>query len=465
MIREPMGRLLLDEGFISTGQLQDALDRQRQTGERLGGILVRMGAISESTLLHFLSQQYGVPTLDITPQQVDPALAQLIPRDQELAKLVVPVQRVGTRVTLAMADPSQVSFLDELTFQTGHHMIPVVATVSEIMSRIQGLYGLNADASSPEPSIPLHPSNEGYVNGLKEPQAFIDFQEDGRSSKPSHPFLNPEDLSSLLEEASTSLSVTESASVGEPIGQDQAPIVRLVDKLISPAVALEVSDIHIEPLEESVRVRYRLDGVLQTVMTYPLKLRNAVISRLKILSNLDIAERRLPQDGRMTYHDVNIRKIDIRVSVLPCFQGEKVVLRLLDRSSLVLDLSKLGFEEPDLAIFLAALEKPNGMILVTGPTGSGKTTTLYAALQHLSTPGVNIVTAEDPVEYHFTGMNQVPVRDDIDLTYPAILRAFLRQDPDIFMVGEIRDVETAQIAVRAALTGHRVLSRSIPMMR
>ena len=210
------------------------------------------------------------------------------------------------------------------------------------------------------------------MNGSKEPQAFIDFQEDGRSSKPSHPFLNPEDLSSLLEEASTSLSVTESASVGEPIGQDQAPIVRLVDKLISPAVALEVSDIHIEPLEESVRVRYRLDGVLQTVMTYPLKLRNAVISRLKILSNLDIAERRLPQDGRMTYHDVNRGKIDIRVSVLPCFQGEKVVLRLLDRSSLVLDLTKLGFEEPDLAIFLAALEKPNGMILARDPLVAGK---------------------------------------------------------------------------------------------
>ena len=459
MIRQRMGRLLLDAGCISEAQLQKALLRQQSTQGRLGTILVQQGALSEHTLLTFLGQQYGLPVLQDLPEAVDPSLAKLVPFDWSKQHAMVPIKQVGKRVTVAMVDPANVNILDELRFRTGCRIVPIIARESQIHQRIQQLYQ-TSDLMQDIPTIPspTHDSGNGSVKS-SEPEFSIGRgknrlgQEWGLSA-----LFNQEDIGALLERASSSVEETHSTNEGEPLPNVDAPIVDLVNKLLTGAVEVGASDIHLEPDEGSVRVRYRLDGVLHPVMTYPLRLRNAVISRLKILAKLDITERRLPQDGRLTFPQGPGRSLDVRLSILPCLHGEKAVLRLLNTSGLSLDLARLGLEKTELAKFLEAIEQPDGMILVTGPTGSGKTTTLYSALQVLNIPDVNIVTAEDPVEYHFTGVTQVQIREEIGLGFAKVLRSFLRQDPDIMMVGEIRDGETAQIAVKAALTGHRVLS-------
>jgi len=455
MVREQLGKLLLEAGCITSAQLQAALALHHDTQARLGTILVEQGAISQRTLLTFLGQQYGLPVLHDLPPSPDPSLTQLVPGDLAKQHEVVPIKKIGNRLTVAMVNPANVRLLDDLRFRTNCSIIPMVAGEADVLNRIHVLYGEASNGhqgrgeSCQLPTVRRFPQ-EMSPNGDGSHQA-SDGSETGM-------LLNQANMNSLLERASSSLLDSPSSQHGDVFVKDDSPIVDLVNTIVTSAAQAGASDIHFEPFESSVRVRFRMDGVLQTQMTYPVRLRNAVISRLKILAKLDITERRLPQDGRLTMAFDQQPSLDVRLSLMPSLHGEKVVLRLLNRSGLTLDLTALGFEERDLATFLGALEQPDGMILVTGPTGSGKTTTLYSALQVLNTPDVNIVTAEDPVEYHFTGITQVPIKEEIGLTFATVLRSFLRQDPDIMMVGEIRDWETAQIAVKAALTGHRVLS-------
>ncbi|MFB3114722.1 MAG: GspE/PulE family protein [Nitrospirales bacterium] len=454
MVRERMGKLLLEAGCISEAQLHAALQVQQDTKARLGAILVEQGAISEHTLLTFLGQQYGLPVLHDPPDSPDPGLTQFVSFEWAQQQGIVPIKKIGNRLTVAMVNPADVRLLDELRFRTNCSIIPMVAREADVCNRIQLLYGKSSKKSLPSDSPVVsrsgdrfsHPGNGAGDNRLHD------------ETSENDSLLNQANMTALLERASSSLLDAQPTSHGEVFVKDDSPIVDLVTTIVANAAQVGASDIHFEPFETSVRVRFRLDGVLQTQMTYPLRLRNAVISRLKILAKLDITERRLPQDGRLSVDLDQQQSLDVRLSILPSFHGEKAVLRLLNRSGLTLDLSALGLADAELANFLAALEQPDGMILVTGPTGSGKTTTLYSALQVLNTPDVNIVTAEDPIEYHFAGITQVPIKEEIGLTFATVLRAFLRQDPDIMMVGEIRDWETAQIAVRAALTGHRVLS-------
>lgn len=454
MLRTRMGQLLLDAGCITPAQLDAALARHRETAQPLGHVLVSQGAVSEDTLLKFLGQQYGLASLRPLPSVIDPHLATLVPQAWATQHRVVPVSMVGQRLTVAVADPANVHVLDELRFRTGLRTVPVIALESEIQQRLQALYQRQDQtpaAGSPRPSgggvgasqaeAPRSPTpHERRPDGLRVDSA-----------------LASDEMTALLEKASSSLRYGQPDGGDEATAKDESPVAQLVKTILHRAAGMGVSDVHVEPYESAVRVRFRLDGVLHTMMTYSLSLRNAVISRLKILSQLDIAERRLPQDGRLTL-SWGSTTLDVRVSVLPSLHGEKAVLRLLNRAGQTFDLQALGFDPAEVDTFLTALERPHGMILVTGPTGSGKTTTLYSALQVLNTPDVNIVTVEDPVEYHFTGITQVQVKEDIGLEFARVLRAFLRQDPDIMMVGEIRDLDTAQISIRAALTGHRVLS-------
>lgn len=455
MVRERMGKLLLEAGRISEAQLQAALRVQQATQARLGTILVEQGAISEHTLLSFLGQQYGVPVLEDSPDSCDPGLARFVPYEWAQEQGIVPVKKTGNRLTVAMVNPADVRLLDELRFRTNCAIVPMVAREADVLHRLHALYG------KPSAEVPFSDSLSGTRSG--EGFHYQGNGQDGDTLRPGDSIgndflLDHAGMTALLERASSSLLDAQPTPQGEVVVKDDAPIVDLVQTIVTTAARVGASDIHFEPFEASVRVRFRMDGTLRTQMTYPLRLRNAVISRLKILAKLDITERRLPQDGRLSLPLDHERSLDVRVSILPSLHGEKAVLRLLNRSGAMLDLSALGLAETELSVFLAALDQSDGMILVTGPTGSGKTTTLYSALQVLNTPDVNIVTAEDPIEYHFTGITQVPIKEEIGLTFAAVLRAFLRQDPDIMMVGEIRDWETAQIAVKAALTGHRVLS-------
>ena len=456
MIRERMGQLLLEAQLISEEQVNTALQVQEVSGNRFGSILVEMGAVTESTLLQFLSQQYGVATIDLSTCQVDAELLTLIPLDMAKKYTVVPVRKTGSRLMLAMVDPSNTSTLDEIKFLVGAHVVPIVAMESDIRAAIRRLYGQKDDAVTFDvdwersTSRPRGVLLSGAEMTQSEKQRSV-----GKERRSSVAF---DDLQACLNEVTSSLPVGEMNEVGMDRVDDRAPIIQLVNRLIEQAGEAAASDIHIEPYEDFVRVRFRLDGVLRTIIHIPKNVQRALTARIKIMSNLNIAERRLPQDGRMKVKFHGSRDCDIRVSILPCFHGEKIALRILDRSSLNLDMTQLGLSAMSLARVTTALEVPHGMILVTGPTGSGKTTTLYSALQFLNSPNVNIVTVEDPVEYQLTGINQLQTKDDIGLTFASGLRSFLRQDPDVIMVGEIRDRETAHIAVQAALTGHRVLS-------
>ncbi|MBW7956692.1 MAG: type IV-A pilus assembly ATPase PilB [Deltaproteobacteria bacterium] len=411
-----IGELLLRERLITPDQLNKAIDEQKKGGGRLGYNLSKLGFISEKDLTSFLSRQYGIPTIDLSTQEVDHEVIKLIPEDVARKYQVIPISRTGSTLVVAMADPSNIFAIDDIKFLTGYNVEPLLASDAAIKNAIEKYY------ETPEMGL------DGVLTEFDENEMEV-----------------------VKEEEEVDLSDLKKAV-------EDAPVVKLVNLILTDAIKRGASDIHIEPYEKHFRVRYRVDGVLQEMMKPPMKLKNAIVSRLKIISNLDIAERRLPQDGRIKLKLSKNKEMDYRVSVLPTLFGEKVCLRLLDKSNLQLDMTKLGFEEKALKDFMGAIHKPWGIVLVTGPTGSGKTTTLYSALSELNKVSENISTAEDPVEFNLMGINQVQMHEDIGLNFAAALRSFLRQDPDIIMVGEIRDYETAEIAVKAALTGHLVLS-------
>ncbi|GMR04778.1 MAG: type IV-A pilus assembly ATPase PilB [Thermodesulfobacteriota bacterium] len=411
-----LGELLLKEKLITSEQLQKAVEAQKEGGGRLGYNLTKLGFISERDLTVFLSKQYGIPTIDLANQEIDPEIIKLIPEDVARKYQLIPVSRTGSALVIAMSDPSNIFAIDDIKFLTGYNVEPIVASDEAIREAIDNHYE-TADYGL-----------DGVLSDMDEEEMEIVQDEEE---------IDVSDLKRAVEEA---------------------PVVRLVNFILTDAIKKGVSDIHVEPYEKIFRIRYRIDGILHEVMKPPIKLKNAIASRLKIMSQLNIAERRLPQDGRIKLKLGKNKEMDYRVSVLPTLYGEKVVLRLLDKSNLQLDMTKLGFEKKPLGEFMDAIHQPWGMVLVTGPTGSGKTTTLYSALSELNKTADNISTAEDPVEFNLMGINQVQMHEEIGLNFAASLRSFLRQDPDIIMVGEVRDYETAEIAIKAALTGHLVLS-------
>lgn len=411
-----LGELLVKENLISASQLMKAQEEVRRGNGRLSTNLTKLGFIKEAELTSFLSKQYGVPSIDLSSFEIQPEIIRLIPKEVAERHMVVPVNKVGSSLILAMSDPSNIFAIDDIKFLTGYNVEVVVASEQAIRESIEKYYE--------DESVRLNDVLAGFEDDEVEVIA------------------TDEDLN---------LSELEKSS-------EDAPVVKLVNLILMEAIKKGASDIHIEPYEKSLRVRYRIDGVLQEQMSPPMKLKNAISSRLKIMASLDIAERRLPQDGRIKLKYGKGQDMEYRVSVLPTLFGEKVVLRLLDKSNLQLDMTKLGFDEKQLKEFQGSIHLPYGMVLVTGPTGSGKTTTLYSALAELNQVSENISTAEDPVEFSIPGINQVQMHEEIGLNFAAALRSFLRQDPDIIMVGEIRDFETAEIAIKAALTGHLVLS-------
>jgi len=446
-LSERLGELLIKRNFITPEQLKKAQDEQKLKGGRLESNLIKLGYIKEDELLSFLSAQYRVPSVKISKIEINPNIVKLIPPSTSKKYFIIPINRVGPKLTLAMADPSNIVVIDEIKFMTGFNVEPVVASETEIVDAIKKYYG-----------------GGGSVAGLGTTtfQA-IDYSLDEDKSSESDfdlidsSLVDVDEFDKLVHGAVDNIEVVENQT-DDQTDEIGGPIIKIVNGVLIKAIKLGASDIHFEPYEKSFRVRYRVDGVMRREMTLPMQIKNAIVSRLKIMSRLDIAERRLPQDGRIKLRLGKGREMDFRVSTVPVLFGEKVVLRLLDKSSLQLDMVKLGFEESSLEDFKNALRKPVGMILVTGPTGSGKTTTLYSALSELNKESENITTAEDPVEYNFMGINQVQMHEEIGLTFASSLRSFLRQDPDIIMVGEVRDFETAQIAIQAALTGHLVLS-------
>lgn len=459
-----LGAMLVSSGLITEDQLQKALVTQKNEGGRLGTILVKMGFAQEDKLMTFLSKQYGVPYVDLSKFAINAAVIKHIPAEVAQKYRIMPINRAGSTITIAMVDPSNIFAIDDIKFMTGYNVEAVVATEGAIVEAIKKYYGAGAkslvaartggtaQAAPPREEKKITLDAKDYaMDELADEGSFVDDIDTGGE-------VDVEDFDNLVHGAVDELEVIEDEKM-DALSQDvEAPIVKLVNGILLRAAKAGVSDIHIEPYEKKFRVRYRLDGVLKTVMGLPLKIRNAIISRIKIMSSLDIAERRLPQDGRIKLKMGKNKVMDFRVSVLPTLFGEKIVMRLLDKSNLQLDMTKLGFDEDQLVNFKEALGKPFGMVLVTGPTGSGKTTTLYSALSELNTDSENIMTAEDPVEFNLMGINQVQMKDEIGLNFAAALRSFLRQDPDIIMVGETRDYETAEIGVKAALTGHLVLS-------
>jgi len=454
-----LGQLLITSQVITDEQLREAVGLQRKEGGRLGTNLVKLGYITEEKLVAFLSKQWGVPAVTLSDYKIDPSVLKLIPIEIARKYLIIPVARVGAVLTIAMADPSNVFVIDDVKFMTGFNVDVVVAGESSILQAISTHYrGDGALIASKKEA-----TKEAAKQAAKSIQAKDyalsgdELKEDEFDAVDESLTVDVDEFDRVVGEALSDVEVVEE-NEEDVVNEVERPIVKLVNGILINAIKERASDVHIEPYENSLRVRQRVDGVMYTVMNLPVKIKSAVTSRIKIMSNLDIAERRLPQDGRIKLKLGKKREIDFRVSTVPCLFGERTVLRLLDKSNLQVDLTKLGFEEENLKEFMTALDKPYGMILVTGPTGSGKTTTLYSALHYLNKIGVNVSTAEDPVEYNFLGINQVHVKEDIGLTFAAALRSFLRQDPDIIMVGEIRDFETAEISVKAALTGHLVLS-------
>jgi type IV pilus assembly protein PilB len=446
-----LGEILVRENLISAQHLREALDYQREHGGRLGYNLVKLGLVTDDMITAVLSRQYGIPSVNLDLFKIDEAVLRLIPQEVAQKYSVIPLSRVGATLTLAMVDPTNVFAMDDIKFMTGLNVEPVVVAEVSIQQAIAKYYGtsreielsaVTVDDAMFEP-VDMKTGNGGITHADLVSLDSIDF-EVGRA----------EDVEVVEDNEEIDLSTLSRLS-------EDAPVVRLVNVLLVDALRRGASDIHVEPYEKELRIRFRIDGVLYDVMHPPLKLRDALISRVKIMSKLDISEKRLPQDGRIKIKvkvDARSRELDFRVSTLPTLFGEKVVLRLLDKENLMLDMHKLGFEPESLTKFRRNISKPYGMVLVTGPTGSGKTNTLYSALQSLNTIQTNIMTAEDPVEFNLMGINQVQMKEQIGLNFAAALRAFLRQDPNIVLVGEIRDFETAEIAIKAALTGHLVLS-------
>ena len=418
-----LGDLLVKEKIITPEQLEQANKVQKESSCRLGSALVKLGFLTDEDVTNFLSRQYGVPAINLSYFEIDPAVVKLIPFETAKRYQILPLSRVGASLTIAMVDPTNVFAMDDIKFMTGFNIEPVVASESSIQQGIDKAYGAGKEEDL-----------ETVMQSMSE--------------------MSDDDVELQAEQHEMELSELEKAA-------DEAPVVKLVNVILGDAVKRGASDIHIEPYEKEFRVRFRIDGVLQSIMSPPMKLRDAITSRLKIMSKLDISEKRLPQDGRiMLKMNIGGRKkqLDFRVSTLPVLWGEKIVLRLLDKENLRLDMTKLGFEPESLVKFEKAILKPYGMVLVTGPTGSGKTNTLYSSISRLNQPDTNIMTAEDPVEFQLGGVNQVQMKEQIGLNFAAALRSFLRQDPNIILVGEIRDFETAEIAIKAALTGHLVLS-------
>ncbi|HEX5720539.1 MAG TPA: type IV-A pilus assembly ATPase PilB [Thermoanaerobaculia bacterium] len=420
---DKLGELLVKSGRINQAQLQEALAHQKDQGGRLGTNLIKLGHITERQLVDALSEQFKVPSVDLNNMDIEDAVIKIIPADIARKYTIFPVTKAGATVTVAMIDPTNVFAMDDVKFMTGYRVEPVVASESAIRAAIDKYYG--------------------STHAIELKKVMEDLSEESGS-----------DLEVLDEEEDLDLATLEEES-------EQAPVVKLVNLILTDAIKRGASDIHIEPYEKDYRVRYRIDGILYEMMRPPLKLKEAITSRCKIMAKLDIAEKRMPQDGRIkikTKISGKTKDLDYRVSVLPTLFGEKIVMRLLDKDKLMLDMTKLGFEVESLRKFEAAILRPYGMVLVTGPTGSGKTNSLYSALQRINTPEVNIITAEDPVEFNLTGINQVQMKENIGLNFAASLRSFLRQDPNIILVGEIRDFETAEVAIKAAMTGHLVLS-------
>ena len=419
-----LGDLLVKEKIITHDQLDRALKAQRESGpnSRLGSTLVHLGFVSDEEVTNFLSRQYGVPAINLQYFEIDSSVVKLIPEETAKRYQILPLSRVGASLTIAMVDPTNVFAMDDIKFMTGFNIEPVVASESAIMEAIEKAYG----GSQQE-------SNVDELLAAMGEEADVELQ---------------------AEQDDIDLAELEKSA-------DEAPIVKLVNIVMTDAVKRGASDIHIEPYEKEYRVRFRIDGVLQHIMSPPMKLKDAITSRIKIMAKMDISEKRLPQDGRIMLKmqmGGKKKQLDFRVNCLPTLWGEKVVMRLLDKENLRLDMTKLGFEPESLEKFQRAVLKPYGMVLVTGPTGSGKTNTLYSSVSLLNKPDTNIMTAEDPVEFQLHGVNQVQMKESIGLNFAASLRAFLRQDPNVILVGEIRDFETAEIAIKAALTGHLVLS-------
>jgi type IV pilus assembly protein PilB len=419
-----LGDLLVKEKVITPEQLEQATKHQKENHIRLASALVKLGFLSDEDVTNFLSRQYGVPAINLSYFEIDPAVVKLIPYETAKRYQILPLSRVGASLTIAMVDPTNVFAMDDIKFMTGFNIEPVVASESSINEGIDKAYGTSKEEELEQVMQSMNELGEGA------------------------------DVELTTQEQEMDLSELEKAA-------DEAPIIKLVNLVLTDAVKRGASDIHLEPYEKEFRVRFRIDGVLQSIMNPPLKLKDAITSRLKIMAKLDISEKRLPQDGRIMLKmqiGGKRKQLDFRVSTLPTLWGEKIVLRLLDKENLRLDMTKLGFEAESLVKFEKAILKPYGMVLVTGPTGSGKTNTLYSSISRLNTPDTNIMTAEDPVEFQLGGVNQVQMKEQIGLNFAAALRAFLRQDPNIILVGEIRDFETAEIAIKAALTGHLVLS-------
>jgi len=419
-----LGEILVKDSLISPDQLKQALEHQKRHGGRLGTCLVKLGLVSDDDITAVLSRQYGVPSINLKFYEVDPAVIKLVPQETAVRYQIVPLSRVGSTLTIAMTDPTNVFAMDDIKFMTGFNVEPVVASETAISDAISKFYGA---AESVEELDKVMKDLAGEDEALELAAG---------------------------DESEMDLASLEKAA-------EEAPIIKLCNLILTDAVKRGASDIHIEPYEKEYRVRFRVDGVLQNVMAPPMKLRDAITSRVKIMAKLDISEKRLPQDGRIMIKylkDKKKKELDFRVSTVPTLFGEKIVLRLLDKENLRLDMTKLGFEPESLTKFERQILKPYGMVLVTGPTGSGKTNTLYSSVARLNTADTNIMTAEDPVEFQLAGINQVQMKEQIGLNFASALRAFLRQDPNIILVGEIRDFETAEIAVKAALTGHLVLS-------
>jgi type IV pilus assembly protein PilB len=418
-----LGEMLVKAGLITPEQLQEALSVQQKNGEKVGYNLIRLGYVREDDITQLLSEQYGVPSINLRHFEIDGTVISLVPSEVAQKYMVLPVNRTGATLTIAMADPTNVFAMDDIKFMTGYNVEPVVASEVAIREAIERYYGS-------QHALELKKVMDEMAEAEAEALEVLDDQEEL-------------DLASL--EAAT----------------EEAPVVKLVNIILTDSIKKTASDIHIEPYERDFRVRFRIDGVLYEIMHPPMKLRDAITSRIKIMAKLDISEKRLPQDGRIKIKmklQGKQKEMDYRVSVLPTLFGEKIVLRLLDKDNLMLDMTRLGFEPEALAKFERQILKPYGMVLVTGPTGSGKTNTLYSSMNRVNTPETNIITAEDPVEFNLYGINQVQMKEQIGLNFAASLRSFLRQDPNIILVGEIRDFETAEIAVKAALTGHLVLS-------
>jgi type IV pilus assembly protein PilB len=442
-----IGELLLKEKRITAVQLQEALTYQKTNGGKLGANLVKMGFVKDDEITALLSKQYGVPSIALNQFEIDPAVIKLVPAETARKYQIVPLSRAGATLTIAMTDPTNVFAMDDVKFMTGYNVEPVVASETAVLDSIDKYYGVGTAAASKGGNQQNQPAEQTGESALDMATRSLT------------------DMPSMLADVGGDVEVMDdleeiSAEMLTRQGEE-APVIKLVNVILMSAISKGASDIHIEPYEKEYRVRYRMDGILYNIMAPPLKMRDAITSRVKIMAKLDIAEKRLPQDGRIKIRfsdNGQPKDIDFRVSCLPTLFGEKIVMRLLDKGKLMLDMTKLGFEQESLDKLETQISKPWGMVLVTGPTGSGKTNTLYSSIAKLNTAETNIMTAEDPVEFNLLGVNQVQVRENIGLNFAAALRSFLRQDPNIILVGEIRDFETAEIAVKAALTGHLVLS-------